>query len=117
MPQISHGRPMRLTPVPLNVKLAVAPAAALNTPLPPLRVAPAPALLMSDHEPAGDSVAALSSKRVVPVGGPFETVTITGEEVVRFPAASRATAVRVWEPFPVLAVFQEVEYGAEVSSA
>src|SRR5439155_1370777 len=54
---------------------------------------------------------------VVSEGDPFDTVTVTPADVFRFPAASRATAVRVCEPFPTLAVFQEVEYGADVSSA
>src|SRR5439155_25942304 len=54
---------------------------------------------------------------VVSDGDPFDTVTVTPADVFRFPAASRATAVRVCEPFPTLAVFQEVEYGANVSSA
>ena len=46
----------------------------------------------------------------------FDTVTLTGDEVVRFPAASLATAVSVCEPFPTLVVFQEIEYGDVVSS-
>src|SRR5439155_1751048 len=54
---------------------------------------------------------------VVSDGDPFDTVTVTPADVFRFPAASRAIAVRVCEPFPTLAVFQEVEYGAAVSSA
>ena len=29
-------------------------------------------------------------------GGPFDTVTVTGSDVVVLPAASRAMAVRVW---------------------
>src|SRR5439155_1072907 len=40
----------------------------------------------------------------------------TGDEVVRFPAASRAVAVRVCEPLPTVVVFQETEYGDDVSS-
>jgi hypothetical protein len=41
----------------------------------------------------------------VTVGGLVSrtTITVTGAEVARLPAASRATAVRVW--VPVLAVF------------
>src|SRR5436190_388665 len=54
---------------------------------------------------------------VVSGGGALETVTVTPAEVVRLPAASRAVAVRVCEPLPVLAVFQETEYGEVVSSA
>src|SRR5437867_312477 len=38
-----------------------------------------------------------------------DTVTRTGDEVVRFPAASLATAVRVCEPLPTVVVFQETE--------
>src|SRR5204862_27971 len=47
----------------------------------------------------------------------FDTVTVTGEEVVRLPAASRAVAVRVCEPLPTVVVFQETELGDDVSSA
>src|SRR5437773_1855175 len=47
----------------------------------------------------------------------FDTVTVTGDEVVRLPAASRAVAVRVCEPLPTVVVFQEIEYGDDVSSA
>src|SRR2546430_10783310 len=53
------------------------------------------------------------------VGGTVSllTVTTTGAEVVTLPAASRATAVSEWLPLPVLAVFQEIVYGAAVTSA
>src|SRR6266853_1200398 len=54
---------------------------------------------------------------VVSGGGPLDTVTVIGAEVVRLPAASRATAVRVCEPLLAAAVFQEIEYGALMSSA
>src|SRR5436309_1770808 len=37
----------------------------------------------------------------------LETVTLTAEEVVRLPTASRATAVSVCEPLPTVVVFQE----------
>ena len=37
------------------------------------------------------------------------TVTVTGLEVVRFPAASRAMAVRVCEPFDAEVVFHDIE--------
>ncbi len=45
------------------------------------------------------------------VGGEvsLKTVTVTALEVVVFPAASRARAVRVWEPLPAAVVFQETE--------
>ena len=36
----------------------------------------------------------------------FATVTVTGVEVVSFPAESRATAVSTCEPFPPVAVSQ-----------
>src|SRR6266516_3901142 len=54
---------------------------------------------------------------VVSGGGALDTVTVTGAEVVRLPAASRATALIVCEPLLAVAVFQETEYGALVSSA
>src|SRR5262245_59813501 len=38
-------------------------------------------------------------------------------EVALLPAASRATAAKVWGPFPTMVVFQLVENGAAVSSA
>ena len=44
------------------------------------------------------------------------TVTVTATEVVVFPAASRATAVKVCEPLATDVVFHETEYGAVVSS-
>jgi len=79
------------------VKLAVAPAAPAKTPTPPLRVTPVLAFVTCDHAPAGASVADVSSKRVTEGGvvSALETVTLTGDEVVRLPAASLAIAVRV----------------------
>jgi len=56
----------------------------------------------------------VSSKRFA-VGAVLETVTVTGAEVVRLPAASRATAVRVCEPLLAVVVSQETEYGALVA--
>ncbi|HEY2824220.1 MAG TPA: hypothetical protein VGI83_01615, partial [Gemmatimonadales bacterium] len=50
-------------------------------------------------------------------GGALFTVTVTVAEVVRLPAASRATAAMVCEPLAAPVVFQETEYGALVSSA
>src|SRR3989344_2074410 len=44
------------------------------------------------------------------------TVTVVPAESVVFPAASLATAVRVWVPFEVPVVLQVVEYGDVVSS-
>src|SRR5207245_2371462 len=49
-------------------------------------------------------------------GGVLLTVTVTGEEVVRLPAASRATAVSVCVPLEALVVFQLVDWAAAVSS-
>src|SRR5439155_461437 len=54
---------------------------------------------------------------VVSGGGALATVTVTGAEVVALPAALRASAVRVCEPLAAPVVFQEIEYGAVVSSA
>jgi hypothetical protein len=45
------------------------------------------------------------------------TVTVVAAEVVVFPAASRATAVRVWLPLTASVVSQARLYGAAVSSA
>src|SRR5437867_8316103 len=60
----------------------------------------------------------VSSTRVTIGGGAaLETVTVTGSEVNRIPSASRATAVKVWNPLLVVVVSQETEYGALVSSA
>ena len=50
-------------------------------------------------------------------GVELETVTVTGLDVPRLPAASRARACRVCWPFGADAVFQVIEYGAVVSSA
>ena len=48
--------------------------------------------------------------------GSLDTVTVTGSDVVRLPAASRAIAVSVCEPLLEPVVFQETAYGAVVSS-
>src|SRR3989442_14071079 len=50
-------------------------------------------------------------------GALFETVTVTPDDVLVFPAASRATAVSVCDPSGTAAVFQLMEYGEAVSSA
>src|SRR5439155_18165537 len=47
----------------------------------------------------------------------LKTVTVTAAAVVVLPAASRATAVSVWDALLAVVVFQENEYGAVVSSA
>src|SRR2546428_132329 len=49
-------------------------------------------------------------------GDGLATVTVIAAEVVRLPAASRATAVRVCEPLLAVVVFHDIEYGAAVSS-
>ena len=46
---------------------------------------------------------------VVSGGGAFDTVTVTAVEVLWFPAASRALAVRKCEPLATVVVFQETE--------
>src|SRR5207249_2962471 len=66
-----------------------------------------------------DTVAPDAGALMLTAGGvvsAFDTVTLTGDEVVRFPAASRAVAVRVCEPLPTVVVFQDTEYGDAVSS-
>jgi hypothetical protein len=50
-------------------------------------------------------------------GATFDTVTVPPLLVVVLPAASRATAVRVWVPFPAAVVSQGTLYGEVVSSA
>src|SRR6266481_3634444 len=45
------------------------------------------------------------------------TVTLTGVDTVELPAASRATAVRVWLPLTLRVVFQETPNGPTVASA
>src|SRR5437867_4212742 len=62
----------------------------------------------------------VSSKRLTGGGGGgalLATVTVTGAEGVLLPAASRAIAVILCEPSLAEVVFQEIEYGAVVSSA
>ena len=53
----------------------------------------------------------------VPLLVVFATVTVTTADTVRFPAASRATAVSVWLPFATSVVFHETLYGDAVCSA
>src|SRR2546422_4803396 len=50
-------------------------------------------------------------------GAALLTVTLTAAEVVRLPAPSRATAVRVWLPLVAVVVFQETAYGTAETSA
>src|SRR5882762_3725700 len=90
-----------------TVKPALAP---LNsTAVAPVKLVPLMVTLVPTGPPVG--------VKLVTVGGlRLETVTVTGAEVVRRPAASRATAVSVCEPLLALVVFQETEYGAAASS-
>src|SRR5205809_3067097 len=50
-------------------------------------------------------------------GDALSTVTLTAAVVAVLPAASRATAIRLWEPPATSVVFHEREYGTVVSSA
>src|SRR5436309_14563698 len=59
----------------------------------------------------------LEAETVEISGGVLSTVTLTAAEVAVFPAASRATAVRVWTPFATKVVFQVMEKDPAVSSA
>ena len=52
----------------------------------------------------------------LPLEPESDTVTETPLLVAVFPAASRAMAVRVWEPFVAVSVFQERAYGGAVIS-
>src|SRR5207248_1205480 len=50
-------------------------------------------------------------------GATLFTDTPMAALVVRLPAASRATAVRLCVPFTAVVVFHEIEYGALIDSA
>jgi len=68
---------------------------------------------LAETETAPETVAALAGAEMETVGGVVSgvellTVTVTEALVVEFPAASLATAVRVWEPLLAVVVFQEV---------
>src|ERR1041384_5262296 len=54
---------------------------------------------------------------VVPPPVLLETVTLLAADVVEFPAASRATAVSVCDPLPIVVVSQEMLYALVISSA
>src|SRR2546427_10295492 len=117
MPPIGARKPIQLTDVPVKVNMPSAPAAFEYAAVPPLHV-----LLVSPRVQAPEPVTdgSVSSKRVTVIGGgggALETVTVTGTDVVRLLAASRATAVRVWPPLLVVVVSQGTEYGTPVSSA
>src|SRR5207245_2084060 len=66
-----------------------------------------------------ETVAPLAGEVMLTVGAvvSLATVIVTGAEVVRLPAASRATAARVCGPLPSVLASIEIEYGAAVSSA
>src|SRR4051812_35251634 len=51
------------------------------------------------------------------VAAALATVTVTPADVAWLPAASRARAATVWEPFGTVVEFQAVVYGAAVASA
>src|SRR5256885_1446843 len=98
------------------------PPSTLNCPRAPPTLSEAVALSV----PVADTVAPFKGAVMFPAGGvvsggggggAFATITVTGAEVVRLPAASRATALIVCEPLLAAAVFQVTEYGAGVSSA
>src|SRR5688572_19446632 len=65
-----------------------------------------------------DTVSPETGELMLTVGGVLSlaTVIVTGAEVVRLPAASRATAVMVCEPLVAVLVFQVTEYGGVVTS-
>src|SRR5881409_437623 len=66
-------------------------------------------------------VAALDERFVLATllrsGGALSTVTLTALAGAVLPAASRAMAVKLWEPLATRVVFHEREYGAAVTSA
>ena len=63
-----------------------------------------------------DTVAPGAGEEMETVGGMLSTVTLTAAELAVLPAASRATAVKLWLPFAFKVVFQETEYGGVVTS-
>ncbi len=115
IPQTLHLRPIQLTPVPVKLNVAVAPAISELPAAPLLKAAiSAPRITQA---PAGLALTAglFSSIRVAEP--PLATGIVTGAELARLPAASRATAVSVCEPFVAVVVFQETAKGAAVASA
>src|SRR6266581_493834 len=108
MPVPGLRPPIQLTEGPVNVKVAWAPGVAEAAAVPPLHD-----LLASDaHPEVKITDESVSSKRTA-----LDTVTVTAKEVARLPAASRAVAASVCEPFATLVVSRATEYGAVVSSA
>src|SRR5256885_11109112 len=63
------------------------------------------ALAETDIVPATEAPEA--GEEMETVGGVLSTVTLSGVEVAVFPAASRATAVRVWDPSRAVVVVHE----------
>src|SRR6266516_207980 len=118
MPVLAARPPIHVTDGPVKVNVACAPVVVENAAAPPLHDR-----LPSGVQPAVyETDGSVSSKRFAPGGGGggggalLATVTVTGAEVARLPAASRATAVRVCEPLLVVVVSKAIEYGAVVSS-
>ena len=95
---------------PLTVTVLLPPAVPLSvTPVP---VKPLTGSLNTTVKLIGAALAGsawVAAWLIVTVGATLSTVTVTGAEVLRFPAASRATAVMVCEPLLELVVFQETE--------
>src|SRR5437899_1074844 len=114
IPQMLHLRPIQLTAVPVKVKVAVAPAMSELPAAPPLKVATSAP--RRTHAPAGLALTAGLSSSMRVTAPPLETLTVTPAEVVRLPAASRATALKVCEPLATAVVLKEAEYGAALSS-
>src|SRR3989442_4166876 len=111
MPPIGAGKPIQVTDVPVKVNMPSEPAAFEYAAVPPLHV-----LLVSPRVQAPEPVTdgSVSSKRVTVIGGgggALETVTVTGTDVVRLLAASRATAVGGWPPLFAGGGFQGNGYG------
>src|SRR5438034_6624357 len=96
----SHGTPIQRTPVPVKVKVAVAPAAEPYTARSPLSATPESALVVSFQASLGASVPPVSSERArVSVGtGALATFTVTVADVGMLPVVSRARAARRWGP-------------------
>src|SRR5690349_3793412 len=116
MPLSRPRMPNHVTEVPVNVNVACAPGVMVSMALPPLH----PNQPVSWFQPVPKLTdGSVSSYRLTADGGAgaLETVIVTGAEVVRLPAASRATAVRVCEPLLAVVVSHEMEYGAAASSA
>src|SRR5687767_5113814 len=104
---------------PLTVAVLLPPAVppmVTSAALKPLTASLNTAVKVIGPAPVGSACAA--AWLMLTVGGvvSLATVTVTGAEVVRLPAASRATAVRVCEPLLAVVVFQVDEYGAAVTS-